>query len=213
MRASVRAWATTVAFIAVAACSASATARPAASDDDVDEKVVTAIWRVQQLDFNFGDTRGFYTCDALRDKLKAILQTLGAHGSARLELRCNGRDEVDSVRARILVAVPTEATEENIRAATSFGTRERLAARLNGFSLPTAVDIERFPAAWRRVRIKDRHCELLSDVQQQILPQLSARSSKQLDCAPFAMRLKRTLEVEALVRIVPATPSELISAL
>jgi hypothetical protein len=47
----------------------------------------------------------------------------------------------------------------------------------------------------------DGECELLSDVQQQILPRLSVRGGATLYCSPWATRVSRTFEVEARVRM------------
>jgi hypothetical protein len=199
--------ATALAFIATAACSQTSPAP---------EEVITAIWSVQQLDFTYRSERGFYACNALQARLAEMLTRLGAHESVRVEMQCTGSRLVNSVRARISVVAPVEATEENVQAATSFDARDRLAARLKGFALPTAAEIERFPAAWRRVtltesrrrRFDDSECELLSDVQQQILPLLSVRSVAPLYCSPWATRITRALEVEALLRVsAPAKPA------
>ena len=170
--------------------------------------VVEAIWRVQQFDFAHSSARNFYDCDELRARLVRMLRTLGADESVTVEMQC-AQSRVSRVRARISVAVPVEATEANIRAATRFDARDSLVARLRGFTLPTAADVERFPAAWRRValtqsgrrRFDDGECELLSDVQQQILPRLSVRGGATLYCPPWATRVSRTFEVEALVRM------------
>jgi hypothetical protein len=197
--------ATALAFIATAACS-----QPARAP----EKVITAIWSVQQLDFTYRSARGFYACNALQARLAGMLMRLGARESVKVEMECTGSGLVNSVHARISVAAPVEATEENVQAATSFDARDRLTARLNRFALPTAAEIERFPAAWRRVtltesrqrRFDESQCELLSDVQQQILPRLSVRNVTPLYCSPWATRIARGLEVDALVRV--SVPTE-----
>jgi hypothetical protein len=102
-----------------------------------------------------------------------------------------------------------EATRENIQAAITFDARARLLARLGKYRLPTAAQVEHFPAAWRRVSVTTNgrrrfgagDCELLSEVQQQIFPQLRVRSSVQLYCVPWATHITQTLEVETLMRI------------
>jgi hypothetical protein len=171
--------------------------------------VIEAPWRVQQFDFDYRTTRGSYACAALQARIADVLTALGAHESVRVEMSCAGFRQITGVRARISVAVPVEATEENLQAATDFDARTRLLARLGKVRLPTAAHIERFPAAWRRVplgpggrhRFDASDCELLSEVQQQIFPQLRVRSGAKLYCVPWATRTKQTLEAVALVRV------------
>lgn len=201
--------ATALALIATALSQTSLGSEFSASRDTGSRDVIDAIWRVQHVDFNHRSARGLYACDALQASLEHMLMTLGAHESLSVRMQCTRTIGVNAVRARITIAIPVEATEENVRAATRFDMRARLAARLGGFSLPTAADIERFPAAWRRIalardgrfRFAESDCELLSDVQTQILPRLSVRSLRRLHCVPWATRITQTLEVEALVPI------------
>jgi hypothetical protein len=193
--------ATILIFVAAAACAQ--TPSPASQD------VIDAIWRVEQFDFNYRSARGFYACDELQARLARMLISLGAHESAKVELRCTGGRLVSNVRAHISVAVPVEATRENVQAATTFDARARLLARLGRYGLPTAAHVQHFPAAWRRVyvtangrrRFGASECELLSQVQQQIFPQLRVRSSVELYCMPWATHVTQTLEVKTLVRI------------
>ena len=184
-------------------------AAPAQTSSTASRGVIEAIWRVQQFDFDYRTTRGSYACDALRARLANVLRALGAHESVRVEMSCAGPRQITGVRARISVAVPVEATEENLQAATAFDARTRLLARLGKLRLPTAAQVERFPAAWRRVPLGPRgryrfdagDCELLRDVQQQIFPQLRVRSGAKLYCVPWATRMTQTLEAVALVRV------------
>lgn len=196
-----------VLMASVLALNAVAASAPTSSGRDV----IEAIWRVQDFDFTYRSARNFYDCDDLRASLGELLRTLGAHESVRIQMRCTGFGGIASYRAHISVAVAVEATDENIRAATRFDARERLVARLGGFTLPTAANVERFPAAWRSVafsvsgqhRPNESDCELLSEVQQQIFPRLSVRSAARLYCLPWASRVTQRLEVQALVRVSP----------
>lgn len=197
--------------IQVLMTSALALSAVAASAPASDRAVIAAIWRMQQFDFTYRSARNFYDCDDLRASLAELLKTLGAHESVRIQMRCAGFGGIASYRAHISVAVAVEATEENIRAATSFDPREHLVARLGGFTLPTAANVKRFPAAWHSVVLpvgeghpsNEGECELLSEVQQQIFPRLSVRSVARLYCLPWATRVTQRLEVEALVRVSP----------
>jgi hypothetical protein len=195
--------ATALTFITVAAAARSSP-EPTASRD-----VIDAVWHVQRFDFSYSSGRAFYDCHELQTRLATLLRTLGAHASVKVEMQCTGSSRVSRTRARIAVAVPVEATEENIRTATRFDARDRLVARLGGYALPTAPELERFPAQWRRVALTDSgrrrfaesECELLSAVQEQILPRLRVRNAPRLYCLPWATRVVQTLNVEALVPV------------
>jgi hypothetical protein len=78
--------------------------------------------------------------------------------------------------------------------------------------LPTATDLERFPATWRTVslwrdaqlRLTADDCELVRAMHDQIFPKLSIRVTRgRLHCSPLATSLKPTFEVGALVQQTP----------
>jgi hypothetical protein len=168
---------------------------------------VTAIWRTQRIEFRHTSFKVAYSCDALLNKMAAILSAVGVWQDARMNIRCS-RGAVGSASAEITLASPVEATPANVEAATTFDGRAELVAHLRHTQLPTATDIERFQASWRTVSLwRDPHlrltaddCELVRGMHDQILSTLSIRVTKgHLHCSPFATSLKPTFEVAALV--------------
>jgi hypothetical protein len=168
-------------------------------------KSVQAIWRVQQLDFDYYSPSVSYTCDGLEQRIRTILLAVGAHESMRLALRCAGRT-VNSAHVQISVAAPVEATDKNIRAATAFAPHEALAARVKGVALPAAADIESFAASWQqlslsRLRLTNADCDLLRNLQGQVFPKLRIRSAKGFGCFATPTRIVPKLSVEALLPV------------
>lgn len=141
-----------------------------------------AVWKVQHLAFVYRSSGTFYSCDSLKQKLRAILLVAGAHPSLSISTRC-GAGVSNNIAARIAVATPVAATPENIAALTRHDTRDELIARLHDTRLADAGSISRFVAIWREqslgtihdVRITVADCDLLRDLNEQIFPHLDVR--------------------------------------
>jgi hypothetical protein len=189
-----------------------------ATHQDNTDTGVEAIWRVQSVRFEYRSSDVFYNCDSLQRKIRAILLAVGAHQSVIIKAGCMPSSAVDSMSAQIALATPVPATEENIRAATAVDSRRELVARLNGAPLPTANDIQRFPAKWRTVSLtrtggvwlQPSDCDLLRHLNEQVFPKIAVQRTRgRLTCGPFIGSIKPTLEVMALV---PVSADELTSA-
>ena len=115
---------------------------------------VTAVWRVQQLEFNLRTGRTLYSCDGLRIKIARVLKVIGARDGIEVELPCRSGGLTNSATALITFSAPIEATLENVRAITTYTTEMQLAARLKKMRLPTANDIDRFAAEWRPISLQ-----------------------------------------------------------
>jgi hypothetical protein len=113
---------------------------------------VEAIWRVQQLQFDYSSPAISYSCSAFKERIRGILHAVGAHETIEVEAGCRGDELVKATHASISMAAPVEATEANVRDATTFRAHQVLAARMHGKELPTATNIERFTASWPCVR-------------------------------------------------------------
>lgn len=170
-----------------------------------------AIWQIQEFDFYFRAAKGrYHSCSSLHSKISGIMEAMGA-GNVIVTIACSRDALVESTVARVSTAMPVHASPENIQAATTFDTEQRMVARLRQSSLPTATTLERFPAEWRRVAITTVHgvrlgpedCDLLQDLHKQILPHLSSVRvvRKSFSCGDSYLRAARPiLIVEALVR-------------
>ena len=171
---------------------------------------VEAIWRTQLVEFTYNSRDVYYSCSALQAKIVDILQAVGAHRRMALELHCVGDRFANHAYGRLMLAVPTEATPESVRAATTYDTRDELVARLRKLVLPTANDIERFPAHWqsvsltrqRNLRLDASDCDLLLALRRQVFPKIPVRvESERLQCSLGAStRIRPHLEVVALMR-------------
>ena len=114
--------------------------------------------------------------------------------------------------ARILVTTPVEATDERVAAATTFTERDQLAARVRGEMLPTAADLERFPAEWQELslstrpplRLEANDCDLLRDMSEQVFPKLGVRLEDRVRCIDTATHMKPEVRVKALLPVVPS---------
>ena len=150
-----------------------------ASDDDT----ISAIWKVEQIEFVYSSSTVRYSCEALQRRIAAILYSVGAHSRIAIELTCANGEPVRHANVSLRLAVPVEASEENLRAATDYDTRDELVARLKQTQLPSAEDIQRFPANWRTVALTRSpplslgpgDCDLLRAMRDQVFPRLHVR--------------------------------------
>jgi hypothetical protein len=170
------------------------------------EAPVAAVWHPQVVRFEYRAGGTLYTCRSLQRKVQRILLRLGAREQARfIRFYCGDLSRI--VTAEIALVLPMEATEENLRRLTDFDSKDVLIARLQGLRLPAAADLPLFPAAWKTVslagmRFARGDCELLQQLRQQVLPQLSVRivSDNLQQCSTvFARSAAPQLVVQALV--------------
>lgn len=198
---------------AVIAFALSTAASPARSDDGAVDDSVESIWRVQSLPLEYNSARTHYACDSMKKKVRAILQAVGAHSSTIVTARCVDNGPLNQISLQISAATPVPASEENIRAATTFDARDELLARVRKTTLPTPSDIPRFRATWQTLALS-RHpnlqldvgdCDLLREMNRQVFPKLAVRlTSEKLNCTASATRLRPRFEVQALI---PAAPT------
>jgi hypothetical protein len=193
--------------------------------DDVEAGVadttpaIEAVWMPQKLSFHFRAEGIMFSCSSLRQKVEGILLKVGARAQTIVHsFDCSEVSRI--VRFEIALHSPVEATEENVRRITDFNSREQLIARVRGEKLPTAVDLERFPAVWKEVTLgKDSRigltrgdCALLQQLRTYVLPKLSVQIIKDSSCSTeFTRGIAPQLKVLALV---PDTrPDAVVTAL
>lgn len=168
---------------------------------------IEAIWKRQQISFEYRGYSTFYTCGGLRQKLRSILIGLGARDTIRLNgYACD--DVTGRARFDIILEAPIVATEENVNALTTYSSEQQLVARVRGDILPTAADLERFPASWetvsfarnRTMRLDPGDCELVEQLLRSILPRLSVQIvDNSVRCSPFGNMRPPRLTVLALM--------------
>lgn len=160
---------------------------------------VEAVWKAQRLEFYYRSLDTLYTCVGLEEKTKIILRQLGARGRIAVRrVRC--RDFSRLARLEVLIESPFVATPENIRDITNYDSQDELIARVRGVSLPSAEDLERFPAVWKTVTFRG-DCALLQQLRQQIMSKMSVqmlKDSKRSICSQASPRL-------AVMALVPSS--------
>jgi hypothetical protein len=173
------------------------------------DDTIVAIWRIERIAFTYHSSTVRYSCGNLQRRIAEILQAVGAHSAIGVDLGCRSGDLVRYANVRLTLAVPVEATEENVRAATTFDTQDELVARLRQTQLPSANDIERFPASWRTVALTRTpplslgpgDCDLLRAMRDDVFPRLRVRViSSGLHCGGGAStRIQPRIQVNALM--------------
>jgi hypothetical protein len=165
-------------MIAVAPAGAAVTASSAAGN-------VEAVWKAQQVNFEYRGYSTTYSCQSLEAKLGVILRTVGAREDVQLKsYACN--EQLGIARFQVLLQSPVIATPDNIREITTHDAKDELIARVNGDALAKPEDVPRFTAVWktvsfsrdRRMRLERGDCELVQQLRQQILPRMSVQIVK-----------------------------------
>jgi hypothetical protein len=183
---------------------------PAAVMANSTDDAVTAVWKAQQVNFEYRGYSTMYSCRSLEDKLQLILRTVGAREDVRLQSYvCD--QQLGIARFQISMQSPVIASEENIRELTTHDSKDELVARVNGAQLPGAADLERFPAVWKKVsfardrdmRLERGDCELVQQLTRQILPRMSVQIVKNnISCSSaFGNITAPRLTVSALVPV------------
>ncbi|MGI9245889.1 MAG: hypothetical protein ACR2I8_04195 [Steroidobacteraceae bacterium] len=140
-----------------------------------------AVWVDHETSFVYFGQTTYYSCTGLRDKVRYLMQRLGARpDDLRVRVSCaeaGGAGVELMPRVQIRAALPAPATAERLQALAGDPKRE-LTARVRGDSLD--VTPVQFPAIRRLVRIDGRHgdhiedgdCELLEQMVRQVFPAL-----------------------------------------
>ena len=167
---------------------------------------VEAVWKSHDLTFEYRGYNTLYACDALRRKLTKVLLNLGARRPPTM--RAYACDDANGyARFQVSFDAPIEATPENVRELTTYDSREVLIARVQGTSLPTEADLQRFPATWKtisfsrdvRLGLDRSDCELVQQLRQKILPRMSIQVINTGRCSVFGNIGPPGLKVSALV--------------
>jgi hypothetical protein len=152
--------------------------------DPLPKGELTAVWKIHKIDFTYNSPNIRYACESFEKRISAIMQALGAYSKMAVEAKdCKRQEQRNSADITLYVAMPVEATEENVQAAVNFDSREELVARLREERLPTAEDVKRFPATWRTVTLSNSaparlvagDCDLMRVLRDQVFPKLNLR--------------------------------------
>ena len=167
---------------------AQAPAAPAAPPENAPPPT-WAVWAPKELRFVYMGFTSHYSCDGLRDKMRAILLQLGARSDLTVqEVPCSGMagrpSEFPGVTVKMNVLTPWDAASSNAAA--------------------TPV-----PAHWKVVDISTEHdplreagdCELIEQVKSRALPLFSTRNVEyRSTCIPNQLQIGGTqLKPEVLI--------------
>ncbi len=182
-----------------------------ATSAELSHDSVEAIWKPQRLMFAYRSEGRTYSCDILEHKIVMILRRLGARDGLEVR-RVTCHDLARQARFAVLLESPIAATNENISDVTQYDSKDELIARVSNVELPSAADLERFPAVWESVSFRRDHklyleagdCALVQQLRRQVLPKMSVKVTKDIggmDCAQeLAGIAAPRLVVLALVR-------------
>lgn len=190
--------------------------RAQATAADAASPARNAVWVQQELTLAYMGFTNYYSCEGLRDKLRWVLDEVGARPG--YEIRTTGCVNVTGPErmpgARIVAALPVEATPEVLARLESEAAKQALVARSTGKAEASGdVAVAQFPARPRLVefrgrpggRLQDGDCELMEQVRDRVLVPLGARIVDDgLRCAPRSVSpgsLRLTVEV---LEAVPA---------
>lgn len=176
----------------------SAAAVAAGTTGQTAEAATAAKWESRQLHFSYVGTTAHYSCDGLREQIKAILQRLGA--SADLVVKASGC-------VRLAGPEPFPGVEATFSVLESAGADQAAAG---------SKDVT---ARWDKVTLDSDvpgrtgagQCELIEQVKKQVLPLFTTRNLSYSDqCSPHSESLSGArLSVEVLrpVKSPPAEPT------
>jgi hypothetical protein len=159
---------------------------------------IPALWKEQHLSFFYTGRTARYTCDGLRDKVRAMLLDLGARRDLTITAPgCQApaaQVRLESLGPRMTIVVSTPALPDAKLKPLHPGDLGKVAARFESFIITSD--------AFRNMGVAD--CELVEEFAHQILPKLVTRDLKQdVACVPFQQGGGRYLVRGEVLRSVP----------
>jgi hypothetical protein len=162
-------------------------------------RLIPAVWKEQHLSFHYMGRTSRYSCDGLRDKVRAMLLELGARRDLTITaLGC------EDTAARIRHAAPgpsltivfsSPVLADSAAKPLHAGDLSSVGARYEAFSITSD--------AFRNMEIAD--CELVEEFAHQILPKVAIRDLKQdITCVPFEQSGGRFLLRGEVLRSIPS---------
>jgi hypothetical protein len=158
---------------------------------------VPAVWKERHIDFFYMGRTARYSCDGLRDKVRAMLLDLGARRDVKIaEIGCedDNRVYVNSAGPSLNIVFSVPALPDAAAKPLRQGDLAATDARFEAFTI--ASD------AFRNMGIGD--CELVEEFARQILPKLVTRDLKQdITCVPYQQNGSRFLVQGKILRALP----------
>lgn len=174
-----------------------ATAMPAGT---VGGSPVAAVWKEQHLRFFYRGRTARYSCDGLRDKVRAMLLDLGARRDLTITaLGCEdaaARVRAASMGPSLNLVFSTPALPEAAVKPLHAGDLAPVNAHFEPFTITSD--------AFRNMGVAD--CELVEEFAHQVLPKLVTRNLKQdISCVPYQQSGDRFLVRGEILRSLPSS--------
>jgi hypothetical protein len=158
-----------------------------------DDASIPAVWKEQRVDFVYFGQTSRYTCTGIRDKLRAILRTLGARRDiSAVAVGCDdtgGPHQLHNQSPSVHLVFSAPSAPEG-------AARPVLDARYEAFWITAD--------AFRNMELGD--CELVEDFMRQVLPKLATRNVRQdITCIPYQLSGSHYSVRGEVLKEVPAT--------
>jgi hypothetical protein len=158
---------------------------------------VAAVWKEQHIDFFYMGRTARYSCEGLRDKVRAMLLDLGARRDLKImAIGCEdyGRVRVNSMAPSLNITFSAPALPDASVKPLREGDLAATDARFETFTISSD--------AFRNMGIGD--CELVEEFTHQILPKLVTRGLKRdITCVPYQQSGSRFLVKGEILRPLP----------
>ena len=159
---------------------------------------ISAVWKEQHLSFHYMGRTSRYTCEGLRDKVRAMLLDMGARRDLSITaLGCEApaaQVRLESPGPTLTIVVSTPALPDARLKPLHPGDLGKVDARFDSFIITSD--------AFRNMGIAD--CELVEEFVHQILPKLVTRDLKQdITCVSFQQSGGRYLVRGEVLRTLP----------
>lgn len=172
---------------------------------------IMAVWVEKKVTLQYMGITSHYSCDGLKDKVRTILQEIGARPGFRITPRGCVNPRHGAERAPIVdivAALPQPATPAVLAELAASTSKAELAAKAGGKPGPAAEATAEFPARVRRVEFRDSQvgpieagdCELLDQMREGVFAPLGAKVVvNRLHCVPHQVMVGSVdLTVEVL---------------
>ena len=139
-----------------------------------------AVWKPAKITMSYFSTTTYYSCDALETKMERIIEQLGLVGNVRVGGANCARGVVSMPNIHIEALAPAPASPEVLAELKKDESYRALIDRVNK-DHPRVEAGKEFPAQWRDVQVgkgldlTGSDCDLLRDVQRQLLPKLAVK--------------------------------------
>ncbi len=188
----------TVTQVCMATTTTTTTASPAAGAT-VSGNPVAAVWRERHVDFVYLGRTARYSCDGLRDKVRALLIELGARRDLKiLTTGCDdfGDDRVPRGTPSLNITFSSPALPDPAAKPPHEGDLAATDARFGPFVITSD--------AFRNMGVGD--CELVEAFARQILPKLAALDLKRdISCVPYQSSGSRFLVQGRILKALART--------